>query len=220
MTPEEIFLKPNESIQNNFIEVIKLTANVGGTHSIKDLKVVFRVSSNTLPSIYGRDKHLNIEHMVTREDVIRQINTIKEITMINENECIYFLKKFKYDSNKTITYILNKLEENKYQEKLERLTKIYSSNLLCDESNDEDFIYQNLATFYNSYNYTKGTIELLENESYFKNFRIKVITENYLVTDWKEGSHHWQWKPAKEDSPIWNTPFVSERVYLYNLMGY
>ena len=180
MKPEEIFLKPNDIIDNNFIEVIKLKANVGGTQAIQDLKIVFRVSTNPIPVLYGSDKHLNIEHLLTKDDVKRKINSIKEITMINEKDCIYFLKKFKYDSNKAITYILTKIDENKYIDKLEKLKKIYNSNLLLDISNNDiDFVYDNLATFYNSYNYTKGLIELLENEDHYKNYRIKIETENY-----------------------------------------
>ena len=138
MTPEEIFLKPDDIVDTRYIEVIKLTATVGGTQSINDLKIIFSVSNN-MSTWYGR-KHLNINHLITKEDVIRKIKNIKEITMINEEDCIYFLKKYKYDSNKAISYILNKKDENMYDEKLNKLRKIYTKNLFNIISNCIYFI--------------------------------------------------------------------------------
>lgn len=181
MRYDEVFLTHDEGLDERFLEVITLNATVGGTYAIPDQKMIFTVSHTPVPTIYGMDKHLDIDQLLSKDYINMLINKVSEMTMIEKEDSIYFLKKQKYELEKTVYYIINKKEEDTYNEKLKELKEKYGDLSFKNEDENDNNTYEKktVATFYSHYCYTKGLLELLDNQVNYNNFRIKVIPFNY-----------------------------------------
>ena len=178
MKPDDIFLDNETNIDEKFLNITNLSVTVGGTYAINNMKMLFKVSDTPLSAIYGSKKHLDIYQILDKDYVINLILKISELTQIDQNDCIYFIKKNNYDLDKTINYIFYKKQLDVYDTKLSELKKKYNCHIFDDE-NSENF-HLNLATFYNSYSYTKGLIELLEKKNFYNYFIIICIPDNII----------------------------------------
>lgn len=171
-----LFILNQEPIHTNFIKIITIYSKVSRTYAIDNFPIFFeveKVNSNHLITRRGTSVRLSIYQLINEEFRNECCQKLIEFTNIDSELAKKILFIHGYNLDQCVNLVLS-------MPNIKELINFIDKNLpFFSKLNLNENIVQ-IATFYNTFGYTNGLIELINDENYKKYFKLHVTHHNLI----------------------------------------
>ncbi len=172
----DLFILNQEPISNSFIKIITINSKVSRTYAIDNFPIFFKVekiNSNHLLTRRGSSVRLSIFQLINESFRNDCCQKLIEFTNIDEELARKILIIHGYNLDQSVDCVLSMTNLNELINFIDKSWSFFNKN-----SSNENIVQ--IATFYNTFGYTNGLIELLNDSTYQKYFKLHVTHYNLI----------------------------------------